>query len=499
MNQSLLERILRSPRLPSLPTIAIEVIELVQQRDVNIRQIAQTISHDPALSSKILRTVNSSFYGLSQPVSTVTHALVILGLSSVKTLALGFSLVGKLRDSSAVGFDHNAFWRRSLFTAVAARSLAKEAGLIYQEEAFLGGLLEDLGMLALSQVLGAEYTTLLQEVGPSHQLIMRACRQRYKTDHAEVGGALAQHWHLPPILVAPIRFHEDPEGGPEELMPMIRCVALGNRAADIFLTKDATAALDTYYRLAHSWFNLTRERAEPLLQSVRKDAEEMKRLIDLPGGGGFEDSEAILARASDALVQLSLQQQRTSHELEEQNRRLAEQALTDSLTGAANRRHFNQFIADQFAAAGNSKAPLSLLFMDVDHFKHFNDTYGHQTGDRVLAELASAIRAGTPKEGLLARYGGEEFAVVLPGTDRAGAAAAAEHIRQLVQAIRVEGEQGEKLSITISIGVAAHDGMFFSSVEQLIRAADQGVYAAKSAGRNCVRVFAPRPKLPVAA
>ncbi|NJL30606.1 MAG: HDOD domain-containing protein [Phycisphaerales bacterium] len=93
MNHALLDQMLRSPRLPSLPTIALEVIDLVQQRDVNIRQIADTISHDPALAGKILKTVNSTFYGQTKTISTITHALVILGLNAVRTLALGFSLV----------------------------------------------------------------------------------------------------------------------------------------------------------------------------------------------------------------------------------------------------------------------------------------------------------------------------------------------------------------------------------------------------------------------
>ena len=89
MKQDLLDRLLRSPQLPSLPAIALEVIDLVQEKDVNIKQIANTIQHDPALSSKILKTVNSSFYGQAHTIGTISHALVVLGLNSVKTLALG--------------------------------------------------------------------------------------------------------------------------------------------------------------------------------------------------------------------------------------------------------------------------------------------------------------------------------------------------------------------------------------------------------------------------
>ena len=96
MNQGALDKILRSPRLPSLPSIAVEVINLAQ-RDVNMQRIADTLQHDPALSTKILRTANSAFYGQSQTIGTVSRALVVLGLSAVKTLALGFSLVADLK------------------------------------------------------------------------------------------------------------------------------------------------------------------------------------------------------------------------------------------------------------------------------------------------------------------------------------------------------------------------------------------------------------------
>ena len=115
MNQELLERILKSPRLPSLPAIALEVIDLVQQQDVDIKQIANTIQHDPALSTKILKTVNSSFYGQAHSISTISHALVVLGLNSVKTLALGFTLVNNLADEQTGSFDHLTFWKRSLY------------------------------------------------------------------------------------------------------------------------------------------------------------------------------------------------------------------------------------------------------------------------------------------------------------------------------------------------------------------------------------------------
>src|SRR5947209_10161708 len=143
MNEELVKRIRQCPNLPSLPAIAIQVLDLAQKIDVDIAEIARILSKDPALSSKILRTVNSSFYGRSQHVSTISHSLVILGLQSVKTLVLGFSLVSNLAGNKGKGFRHLAYWKRSIYAATAARSLAARLGVLQQEEAFLAALLQD--------------------------------------------------------------------------------------------------------------------------------------------------------------------------------------------------------------------------------------------------------------------------------------------------------------------------------------------------------------------
>src|SRR5436305_1616386 len=125
MNENLLKQLTSCPNLPSLPAIAMQVLELTHKAEVDIAEIACVISKDPALSGKILKTVNSSFYQRSQHVSTISHALVILGLQSVKTLVLGFSLVTNLsKNKSKGGFKHIHYWRRSIFAATAARIIA---------------------------------------------------------------------------------------------------------------------------------------------------------------------------------------------------------------------------------------------------------------------------------------------------------------------------------------------------------------------------------------
>ncbi len=491
MPSQVLDQVLQSPRLPSLPAIALEVIELVQKRDVNIKQIAHTISHDPALTGRLLKVVNSSFYGQAYAVSSISHALVVLGLNSVKTMALGFTLVGNLKTSAAEGFDHLAYWKNSLYSAAAAKAIAKLADVPQQEEVFIAALLQDMGQLALSQTMGSTYHRAIATAGQDRQKLLTLERQALDTDHTEVGGALADQWKLPPVLALPIRLHETPEAAPEDARQIVRCVSMGGYIADVFVSENSGVALRKAYDQGLAWFNLSPEATDRLINAVHNDSVELSKLFELPTGK-LEDPAEILARASEALLHVGMQTARDTSDLEEKNRQLQAKATTDPLTRVANRGHFNEVIATRFAEAMSSGKPLSVLFLDTDKFKSFNDTYGHQTGDRVLVEKAKAIQSILPPNALLARYGGEEFAIVLPETDRLTAARLAEKVRLQVASITITSDAGQALHVTTSVGVATQEGRLFESPEQLVKAADRGVYAAKASGRNCVRVYVPK-------
>lgn len=498
MTQELFEKVLRSPRLPSLPAVALQLIELTQDPDVSISRLADTVRKDPALSSKILRTVNSSFYGQAQPVSTISRALVVLGLSTVKTLALGFSLVGTMRRVDDGACDRVAYWRRSLYTATAARTLSEYVGLPRREEAFLGGLFQDIGILAMSQVLGDEYRALVRRAADDHEHLCMLERDRFGVDHAEVGATLAEHWNLPPLLVAPIRYHESPDDADEEMKGIIRCVFLGNRVAELFLSEDRRdRALELYHARIGSWFDVTSELADPILAEIHEHTEELAELFDLPTGV-VGDPDEILARAHETLAEMTVQSQLLSAQLKRENRQLVDEVKSDVLTGARSRRAFDAVI-DEACARASASCPLSVLFADVDRFKNVNDTYGHAVGDRVLKVFAATLDQAVGEAGTVFRYGGEEFAVVCPGTDAPTAASLAERVRQAVErTARVRARDCEhEVAVTCSIGVATHAGGGLESAEAVVKAADAALYVAKAEGRNCVRLSTPPTGAPV--
>ncbi len=176
--------------------------------------------------------------------------------------------------------------------------------------------------------------------------------------------------------------------------------------------------------------------------------------------------------------------------LVELNAKLSLAAVTDGLTGLANRRAFDQYLDHELKRASRGSLPLSLVLIDVDRFKAFNDTYGHPAGDECLRALAECMQqvAQRPSD-MAARYGGEELALVLPLTGETQAMDLAKRLRQLVRARAIAHEESEKGIVTVSIGVAAVD--FEDSADltpaQILRRADEALYAAKTAGRDAVR------------
>jgi diguanylate cyclase (GGDEF)-like protein len=169
--------------------------------------------------------------------------------------------------------------------------------------------------------------------------------------------------------------------------------------------------------------------------------------------------------------------------------RLAEGALQDPLTGLYNRRHLEERLASELAAAQRHGRPVSLLMADVDHFKAINDAHGHLAGDEALKMLAFVLRGAVRKEDVLARYGGEEFVIVARETPLEGAESLAERIRRAVERSRCAW-QGQDLGVTVSIGVTMSVGaaefVAGRTERDLIEAADRALYLAKQGGRNRV-------------
>jgi len=183
---------------------------------------------------------------------------------------------------------------------------------------------------------------------------------------------------------------------------------------------------------------------------------------------------------------------------ERADRETYELATTDSLTGVYNRRTFKELAEPQLSRSRRSQMPVSLLMLDLDHFKRINDTYGHLAGDDVLRNFATLVRNCLRKEDLLARYGGEEFVVLLPGSSQEAAAALAERIREQTAALPMDANK-HRARVTVSIGSASEKGDTLPSMEAMLGRADEALYQAKREGRNRVVALAMQLDTPATA
>ncbi len=171
------------------------------------------------------------------------------------------------------------------------------------------------------------------------------------------------------------------------------------------------------------------------------------------------------------------------NQLKQLNQKLKSLAVTDGLTGLHNHRAFQDYLEEQFQVAMRNKQPMSLILMDVDHFKQYNDTYGHQAGDEVLRRVAEILKEGVRDGDFVGRYGGEEFVVVLPRTDTENAIAVAERVRR-----SIESAEWTLRPVTASLGVASVRPDM-ETRQEVIEAADQALYEAKRNGRNRVEAW----------
>ncbi|MBN2584396.1 MAG: HDOD domain-containing protein [Planctomycetes bacterium] len=503
MSKTPAEIVAQCQSLPTIPAIALEVLRLSREENIDLKEIADVIARDVALSSRILSVVNSAYYGLPRKVSTIGQAVVMLGMASVKTLALGFSLADNISAKGVVIGDLQSFWRRSLHMAVAARTFADKKIPILREEAFTAGLLADVGTMAMCEAFNHSYSDLRIATGRSHANVVSSEQEQFEVNHQQLSLAMAEAWHLPELLTLPIGHHHDPDhvDNPDKMITDLTAVLyVANLCADAFCCDAQGEHVEAFEAAAEKWLGLESAACRSLIENLHSDILEVAKVLDIQIPESLSYGQ-IVQQANQELTRLNLQAQQRMHEaersqreaseklevLEESNRQLAQKANTDPLTGVYNRRFMEGFVEREIARAARFRRPLSVLFIDVDHFKRINDTHGHLVGDAILRQLAKLLGAATRDVDCLCRYGGEEFMLTLLETELWGASQLAEKIRRLVAAwkFKVDGHD-TTYHVTVSIGVASMNPSRPVDKDLLIQMADESAYAAKRDGRNCV-------------
>jgi diguanylate cyclase (GGDEF)-like protein len=473
---------------PSPPAIALQIVSLAGDPEIDVARVATTISKDPGLTAKVLRVANSPLYSKRRKSENLRQALVALGLNAATTLALSFSLVSTYKTGAAVGISHSRYWRRAILGASAARTFAVLKGLRCPEDVFLAALLQDIAVLAIDRVQ-TDFYGLPPEA--MHRDLIAHEVASLGADHAAVGAWLLRQWKLPESLCATVEASHDPLSlaleSPVGLAA--RCVALGSECVELLLapTPANPAALA---QQAETWLGIGGEALTAAMTTIVAEIPEIERLFDTAileadvAASIIEQARELLTlRNLQAIDQVAALIQ-TTQQLEQRTSALEDKQRRDGLTGVLNRGYLDELLHKEFASSTEGGWPLTIVFADLDRFKRVNDTYGHPTGDSVLVETARLFLAAVRDSDYVARYGGEEFVILLPGLAMDGAKIVCERILTALRAAR-HRVAGGSIRVTASLGLATHDTATpFHQVSHMIEAADRCVYAAKKAGRD---------------
>lgn len=269
-------------QLPTLPEVYSRLRQVLANPKTSAQEVASIIEQDQALSIKVLKIVNSAFYGFPQRVSTISHATVILGFNEIRNIAFSASVINAFnQDGENALFDYSGFWEHALGVAVCARIIAKKIGTGFiknPEEAFIAGLMHDVGKITQEQYMTKEYVPVLELAKQNKLSLREAEKEILGFDHQEVGEYLAENWNLPSILSVAIGYHHTPRAFPHEdpSFPMVCVIHIANtlvRALNIGWGGDRFVPnVDT---VAWEFLKLTKSDIEKIMNDTVSAADEL--------------------------------------------------------------------------------------------------------------------------------------------------------------------------------------------------------------------------------
>lgn len=314
--------------LYSLPAVAVEVLALADDSQADAGKLKALIERDPALSAKLLRVVNSSLFGLARPVADLHQAIALLGVKALKLLVLGFSLPERMFAAKEADVLRS-YWTRTLTRAVAARELARVVGAGHDDEAFLAGLLGDLGILVFIQEGGERYANLYRRSLDDTAPLAANERRYYGFDHTDLTLRLMADWKLPPALIVAVeqglsllqRAKEDSlQEGPTELAPQAALLRAADRLATI-VVDGRTELWPELVEDEHVRRRLTAEQLADLAEAVQQKVDQLGRVLHVEVGSEHSYRDVLhkahrrMLTASEEVVEELLRRRRAAIEL----------------------------------------------------------------------------------------------------------------------------------------------------------------------------------------
>jgi len=473
MSESCLEGVLSGPRLPTLPAVAVQVIRLSESPDASISQIAAAIEFDQALVVRLLRTVNSSYYGLQRECGSVAQAMSFLGLRAVRSLVLGFSMAKTLDGGgdTDIDFPWRPYWRRAVRTAAGARILSRFVKGVDADEAQVAGLVCDVGMVALYRAFSDRYLQILDAAQKDESRLVAEERRSLDVDHAEVGRRMAERWRFPDALIESIARHEqEPTAESPALARVTAWASMAQRAIGEVDPSTRARAEAAFFAAADRALSVARPQATKALESIAQRAFELAAILELDISTPH-DHEKLVDRAEELRGPVT----------GDGTRGPVEAAEPDGFEGR---------LAAAFEhAAGVGGAAVAVI--EPDGCGHA----GHRPrrDDLAMSRLEATITERLGGLASLHRISPSLIALVFeisPTNDgEKGTLRVIERLRRDVENMRLP--RGDGASMTISVGVALQGTRRFESPDALLRAAMLALAAAQRGGRNRVGHFKP--------
>lgn len=546
-NQTLAKLLDQSRQLYTLPGVALRVLELTNNPQVDAAELKNCIERDPALTIKVLRVVNSSLFGMSRRVSDLNQALTLLGTKPLKLLVLGFSLPDQLFADLA-GDVLTRYWRHTLTRAVAARELSERLWKLPGDEVFVAGLLKDLGRLVLIQGLGRPYVEFLRRADFSRGQIRTLERHVLGFDHTQLTAGLLEQWGLPPSLVEAVNApdtREQLDALPRSSRAMAQILYVASRLAEL-LADQRTEALTDILQAVRKDHHLSDRHLAGLAAGLDETVTQLADVLslELPGGLGYAEvlarayvqlSEAA-AEAASELSQQAIELSATAaekllppdltHELTQaaanfspsspEVRRRASPATARSRAGhsasspAADSNHapvdarparaarqaalvcdmeVEPGLAGQLAVAATAcrqaRRELSLLLLELDDHGDLLLTRGIAGLGEISEQLEAACRQADPTGLDPQQVTDFRWALVLPGSERTEALDTA---HALLRRVRELTGNGAPVSVSVGLATAAAPAKNFNPAD-LIRSAERCLSTAQFSGGNCVKTI----------
>lgn len=488
----LIADLLQCSDLPTLPSVAINVLKVARTEHPSVYDYANTIERDPALTMRIITLANSAFFSRTHTqVHSCHDAAARLGTDITLAAVLSFSLL----QNRGIDAHYQRVWMRSITASLAARYLAINLCPDMTGPVFTAALLQDIGIMALRSTYPSESQNLYNGPSQSHRQLSVAERDLFGCDHSQVGAWLAAKWGVPtPIAQRICDSHSEYDVTTLDML----CIQLSGPIADAWLSPNPAQSLVTVIRKFETYQGAHSISLHQLLENIQQQLPALADMLQM-AAPPLQDNVSLLAEAQQLLFHQTLllnarldSQQAELMSLHKRQDDLEERSRTDALTGIANRAWLEEQLQKRFNLCHEQSRTMSVVFIDLDHFKQLNDQYGHQMGDHVLEKFGKTLQALAREGDLAGRWGGEEFLVILPDENAKAAHQFAQRIAQRLEKTPMAYDDQNPLYVSVSIGIACLDDGEFNGAMQLIDAADKSMYFIKRTERGGIAVHGER-------